>query len=52
MPNLIAAPVFGFLISSTAVSTAIAGPLATAIGYAVVAGKSPSTSLLMTGKKK
>ncbi|WWT40007.1 putative tail fiber protein H [Nostoc phage Nsp-JY10] len=38
MPNLIAAPIFGFLISSTAIATTLAGPLATFLGYAAFAG--------------
>ncbi|MFN3833724.1 MAG: hypothetical protein ACK4SQ_15980 [Allorhizobium sp.] len=38
MPNVIAAPIFSFLISSTAIATTLAGPLATALGYAIFAG--------------
>lgn len=38
MPQLIAGPIFTFLISSTAIATTLAGPLATALGYAIFAG--------------
>lgn len=38
MPELLAGPIFSFLISSTTISTAIAGPLATALGYGLFAG--------------
>jgi hypothetical protein len=38
MPQVIAAPIFSFLISSTAIATTLAGPLATALGYAIFAG--------------
>lgn len=38
MPQLIAGPIFSFLISSTAIATTLAGPLATALGYAIFAG--------------
>ena len=38
MPQLIAGPIFSFLISSTAIATTLAGPLATVLGYAVFAG--------------
>lgn len=38
MPQVIAAPIFSFLISSTAIATTLAGPLATALGYAIFGG--------------
>lgn len=47
MPQLIAGPIFSFLISSTAIATTLAGPLATALGYAIFgAGLYLASSLL------
>ncbi len=50
MPQLIAAPIFSFLISSTAIATTLAGPLATALGYAVFAGGLYLASSFLTDK--
>ena len=50
MPQLIAAPIFSFLISSTAIATTLAGPLATALGYAVFAGGAYLASALLAPK--
>jgi hypothetical protein len=38
MPQVLAGPIFAFLISSTAIATTLAGPLATVLGYALFAG--------------
>lgn len=47
MPQLIAGPIFSFLISSTAIATTLAGPLATALGYAIFAGGAYLASSLL-----
>lgn len=50
MPQVLAAPIFGFLISSTAIATTLAGPLATALGYAIFAGGLYLASSFLTPK--